>query len=214
MCKVCRNCSVAKRELGKSSAEYGIWFEGHRKDCDVNHYGSSTSMEIEAALILRERSQEMGFRYSTLLSDGDLKSSCRAGIVVSKAGCICVGLGLNPGEAMEWPINATTESYHSTSPELDSISNEITDEFKDLSLTSSTHTSRPGMPQDLTCEMRLSLTHKLSASSSLAEPATSSYIIPDRYHDQVTRDSCQPRLHHQSSVTAASMPDSKETFVS
>ncbi|GFT25530.1 uncharacterized protein TNCV_3174051 [Trichonephila clavipes] len=74
MCKVCRNCSVAKRELGESSAEYDIWFEGHRKDCDVNHYGSSTSMEMEAALILWERSQEMGFRYSTLLSDGDCKT--------------------------------------------------------------------------------------------------------------------------------------------
>ncbi|GFW63108.1 uncharacterized protein TNCV_4454561 [Trichonephila clavipes] len=56
MCKVCRNCSVAKRELGESSAEYDILFEGHRKDCDVNHYGSSTSMEMEAALILWERS--------------------------------------------------------------------------------------------------------------------------------------------------------------
>ncbi|GFV84894.1 uncharacterized protein TNCV_4298761 [Trichonephila clavipes] len=40
MCKVCRNCSVGKRELGESSAEYGIWFEGHRKDCDINHSGS------------------------------------------------------------------------------------------------------------------------------------------------------------------------------
>ncbi|GFW58505.1 uncharacterized protein TNCV_718061 [Trichonephila clavipes] len=49
MCKVCRSCSVAKRELGESSAEYGIWFEGHRKDCDINHSGSSTSMEMEAA---------------------------------------------------------------------------------------------------------------------------------------------------------------------
>ncbi|GFU18251.1 uncharacterized protein TNCV_1389101 [Trichonephila clavipes] len=74
MCKVCRNCSVAKRELGESSAEYDIWFQGHRKDCDVNHYGLSTSMEMEATLILWERSQEMGFRYSTLLSDGDCKT--------------------------------------------------------------------------------------------------------------------------------------------
>ncbi|GFV44009.1 uncharacterized protein TNCV_3571301 [Trichonephila clavipes] len=74
MCKVCRNCSVAKRELGESSAEYDLWFEGHRKNCDVNHYGSSTSMEMEAALIFWERSQEKGFCYSTLLSDGDFKA--------------------------------------------------------------------------------------------------------------------------------------------
>ncbi|GFV73610.1 uncharacterized protein TNCV_1269901 [Trichonephila clavipes] len=74
MCKVCRNCSVAKRELGESSAEYDIWFEGHRKDCDINHSGSSTSMEMEAALIFWERFQEMRFRYSTSLSDGDCKT--------------------------------------------------------------------------------------------------------------------------------------------
>ncbi|GFV25174.1 uncharacterized protein TNCV_1151781 [Trichonephila clavipes] len=59
MYKVWRNCSVAKRELGESSAEYDIWLKGHRKDCDINHSGSSTSMEMEAALILWERSQEM-----------------------------------------------------------------------------------------------------------------------------------------------------------
>ncbi|GFX12721.1 uncharacterized protein TNCV_3436951 [Trichonephila clavipes] len=35
MRKVCRNCTVAKRELGESSAEYGIWSEGHRKDCEL-----------------------------------------------------------------------------------------------------------------------------------------------------------------------------------
>ncbi|GFX36388.1 uncharacterized protein TNCV_4933011 [Trichonephila clavipes] len=74
MYKVWRNCSVAKRELGESSAEYDIWLEGHRKDCDINHSGSSTSMEMEAALIIWERSQEMGFLYSTLLSDGDCKT--------------------------------------------------------------------------------------------------------------------------------------------
>ncbi|GFX71274.1 uncharacterized protein TNCV_3410441 [Trichonephila clavipes] len=73
MCKVCRNCSWAKRELKESSAEYDIWFEGHRKDCDINHSGSST-MEMEAALILWEKSQVMGFHYSTLLSDGDCKT--------------------------------------------------------------------------------------------------------------------------------------------
>ncbi|GFW42771.1 uncharacterized protein TNCV_473611 [Trichonephila clavipes] len=72
--KVCRNCSVAKGELAESSAEYDIWFECHRKDCNINHSGSSTSMEMEAALILWERSQEMGFRYSILLTDGDCKT--------------------------------------------------------------------------------------------------------------------------------------------
>ncbi|GFS87890.1 hypothetical protein TNCV_4084381 [Trichonephila clavipes] len=66
---------VANKELRESSAEYDIWFEGRRKDCDNYHSGSSTSMEMEAALILWERSQEMGFHYSTLLSDGYCKPS-------------------------------------------------------------------------------------------------------------------------------------------
>ncbi|GFV47849.1 uncharacterized protein TNCV_2369431 [Trichonephila clavipes] len=74
MCKVCRICSAAKRELGESSAEYDIWFEGHRKNCDINHSGSSTSMEMEAALIHWKRSQALEFRYSTLLSDRDYKT--------------------------------------------------------------------------------------------------------------------------------------------
>ncbi|GFW97021.1 uncharacterized protein TNCV_4802341 [Trichonephila clavipes] len=74
MCKVCRNCSVAKRELRESSAEYGIWFEDHRKDCDINHSSSSTSRNMEAALILWGRSQALEFRYFILLSDGDCKT--------------------------------------------------------------------------------------------------------------------------------------------
>ncbi|GFX08462.1 uncharacterized protein TNCV_3269511 [Trichonephila clavipes] len=74
MCKVCHNCSVAKRELGESSAEYGISFEGYRKDCNINHSGSSTSKEMEAALILCRSTQALGFRYSTLLSDEDCKN--------------------------------------------------------------------------------------------------------------------------------------------
>ncbi|GFW25453.1 uncharacterized protein TNCV_3721811 [Trichonephila clavipes] len=39
ICKVCRICPVAKREMGDSSADYDIWYEGHRKDCDINHSG-------------------------------------------------------------------------------------------------------------------------------------------------------------------------------
>ncbi|GFT06027.1 uncharacterized protein TNCV_1594611 [Trichonephila clavipes] len=43
----------------------------HRRDCDINHSGSSTSMEMEATLIFWDGSQEMGFRYSTLLFGRD-----------------------------------------------------------------------------------------------------------------------------------------------
>ncbi|GFY16845.1 uncharacterized protein TNCV_4338461 [Trichonephila clavipes] len=74
MSKVCRHCSVAKNKLGHSSAEFSIRYEGHKSECDINHLGSSTSMEMEAALTLWKRSTSLGFRYITVLSDGDCKT--------------------------------------------------------------------------------------------------------------------------------------------
>ncbi|GFV17469.1 uncharacterized protein TNCV_4323351 [Trichonephila clavipes] len=50
-----------------------VW-EGHKSECDINHLGSSTSMEMEAALTLWKRSTTLGFRYITVLSDGDCKT--------------------------------------------------------------------------------------------------------------------------------------------
>ncbi|GFS81453.1 uncharacterized protein TNCV_895971 [Trichonephila clavipes] len=47
--------------------------KGHKSECDINHLGSSTSMEMEAALTLWKRSTSLGFRYITVLSDGDCK---------------------------------------------------------------------------------------------------------------------------------------------
>ncbi|GFV73839.1 uncharacterized protein TNCV_4523681 [Trichonephila clavipes] len=73
MSKVCRHCSVAKNKLGQSSAEFSIWYEGHKSECDINHLGSSTSMEMEAALTLCGKDPHHGFRYITVLSDGDCK---------------------------------------------------------------------------------------------------------------------------------------------
>lgn len=74
MSKVCRHCSQAKREFGESSAEYSIWYSGHESVCEINHTGSSGSMEMEAAMVLWKRSTSLGFRYTTLLSDGDCKT--------------------------------------------------------------------------------------------------------------------------------------------
>ncbi|GFV43873.1 uncharacterized protein TNCV_484971 [Trichonephila clavipes] len=71
MSKVCRHCSVAKNKLGQSSSEFSIWYEGHKSECDINHLGSSTSMEMEAALTLWKRSTSLGFHCITVLSDGD-----------------------------------------------------------------------------------------------------------------------------------------------
>ncbi|GBM36684.1 hypothetical protein AVEN_221953-1 [Araneus ventricosus] len=74
MSKVCRFCSNAANELGKESAEFNIWYEGHRNECGINHTGSSGSMELKAAEILWKRSTSLGFRYTTVLSDGDSKT--------------------------------------------------------------------------------------------------------------------------------------------
>ncbi|GFT46606.1 uncharacterized protein TNCV_3184481 [Trichonephila clavipes] len=72
MSKVC--VVIALYKLGQSSAEFSIWYEGHKSECDINHLGSSTSMEMEAALTLWKRSTSLGFRYITVLSDGDCKT--------------------------------------------------------------------------------------------------------------------------------------------
>ncbi|GFX55969.1 uncharacterized protein TNCV_2164461 [Trichonephila clavipes] len=47
--KYCKECEIAKGELEKNSAEYEIWFNGHKKSSSANHCGSSGSMEVHAA---------------------------------------------------------------------------------------------------------------------------------------------------------------------
>ncbi|GFW76785.1 uncharacterized protein TNCV_58831 [Trichonephila clavipes] len=42
--------------------------------CAINHVGSSCAMEQEAALKLWQKFEDSGFRYTTLLSDGDAKT--------------------------------------------------------------------------------------------------------------------------------------------
>lgn len=74
MSKKCRLCENAKRDLGESSAEFHIWFTGHESQCEINHHGSSNAMELKAAECLWKRSMQLGFRYTTMLSDGDSKT--------------------------------------------------------------------------------------------------------------------------------------------
>lgn len=71
--KFCRNCAMAKHDLGEDSAEFEVWFQGHKLDCDKNYEGSSPGMEVAAAEILWNRSVDYKFRYSTIISDGDSK---------------------------------------------------------------------------------------------------------------------------------------------
>lgn len=72
--KRCTQCEQSKASLGENSPEFDVWFHGHKKVCSINHSGSSGAMEVEAALKIWKRSEEKGFRYTTLLSDGDSKS--------------------------------------------------------------------------------------------------------------------------------------------
>ncbi|GFU25741.1 uncharacterized protein TNCV_5103451 [Trichonephila clavipes] len=74
MSKRCIECEHAKSGLGENSAEFHVWSEGHISSCAINHVGSSCAMEQEAALKLWQRSEDSGFRYTTLLSDGDAKT--------------------------------------------------------------------------------------------------------------------------------------------
>ncbi|GFT48033.1 uncharacterized protein TNCV_4277161 [Trichonephila clavipes] len=67
-------CEQTKFALGEDSAEFRIWYEGHQDVCSASHVGSSGAMEVNAAVKLWERSESIGFRYTTLLFDGDSKS--------------------------------------------------------------------------------------------------------------------------------------------
>ncbi|KAJ4433906.1 hypothetical protein ANN_16219 [Periplaneta americana] len=58
------------------SDEYKMWLVEHKANgqCDENFTGTSGAMEAAIAKILWQRSLQYGFRYTTLLSDGDAKT--------------------------------------------------------------------------------------------------------------------------------------------
>ncbi|GFS47282.1 uncharacterized protein TNCV_4862571 [Trichonephila clavipes] len=74
MSKRCGECEQTKFALEEDSAEFRIWYEGHQDVYSATHVGSSGAMEVNAAVKLWKRSESIGFRYTTLLSDGDSKS--------------------------------------------------------------------------------------------------------------------------------------------
>ncbi|GFU28228.1 uncharacterized protein TNCV_3762741 [Trichonephila clavipes] len=71
MPKRCIECEHAKSGLGENSAEFHVWYESRISLCAINHVGSSCVMEQKVALKLWQRSEDNGFRYTTLLSDAD-----------------------------------------------------------------------------------------------------------------------------------------------
>ncbi|GFX32238.1 hypothetical protein TNCV_2659141 [Trichonephila clavipes] len=88
----------------------------------------------------------------------------------------------HPTKTMISSVISATENYHATSPMIELIPNETTDEPKDLIPPSSNHTSRPGTPQDSTCKRRLALSEELS-QLTLAVKATNTAINNYKAHE-------------------------------
>ncbi|XP_054260040.1 uncharacterized protein LOC128984722 [Macrosteles quadrilineatus] len=72
--KYCRICQRKISELGRNSPQFNEWFAIHKPKCQANFDGSSPAMETEAAAILWKRSENLGFRYISVISDGDSKA--------------------------------------------------------------------------------------------------------------------------------------------
>ena len=70
----CQACSCAKARFGGSdTAKFQAWLRSHN-DCNRNYDGLADGMEVTAAEILWNRSLEKGFRYTTMVSDGDART--------------------------------------------------------------------------------------------------------------------------------------------
>ena len=70
--KICRECQLAKKDLGEDSPEFDIWFGVHQDQCTQT--GSSGSMECSIAKKIWDRSKENNLHYKFMISDGDSKA--------------------------------------------------------------------------------------------------------------------------------------------
>ena len=69
----CHGCATVGDSMDKTSPEYDLWLADH--NCDKNFEGMAGAMDAAIAEILWKRSIERhGFRYVTLLSDGDART--------------------------------------------------------------------------------------------------------------------------------------------
>ena len=67
----CHEC-VAHNNDDKCTEAYKIWWANHQPTCNINHKGSSDSMERQGAIDIFLRSKEKyGLRYTTFVGDGD-----------------------------------------------------------------------------------------------------------------------------------------------
>ena len=68
--KYCVECELVGNKLSGDDREE--WQELHRDNCDINHTGSSGSMEVEAAKVMWTRSMNLlDAQYTSILGDGD-----------------------------------------------------------------------------------------------------------------------------------------------
>lgn len=72
--KFCRICQQKASKLNEDSEEYEEWLLDHWVNCQANFDGSSPAMEVAGAERLWKRSQDIGFRYVSVVSDGDSKT--------------------------------------------------------------------------------------------------------------------------------------------
>ncbi|GFW28420.1 transposable element Tcb2 transposase [Trichonephila clavipes] len=117
MSKRCGECEQTKFALEKDSADFRIWYEGHQDVCSATHVGSSGAMEVNAAVKLWERSESIGFRCTTLLSDGDSKSFLELkerNVYGMDSDVDCCALGSNQGEGLDF--RKCTASGYSKEP--------------------------------------------------------------------------------------------------
>lgn len=66
-------CERKKTEITEESDEFEDWYITHKPFCQANYSGSSPAMETEAAVRMWKRSEDIGFRYTSVISDGDSK---------------------------------------------------------------------------------------------------------------------------------------------
>ncbi|GFU83684.1 uncharacterized protein TNCV_1412221 [Trichonephila clavipes] len=71
--KYCTECTAAV--LSGDSPDFAIWYKGRKSECQINHTGSTSRMEMEAVVILLQRSiKECNVCYTSIWSDGDSKT--------------------------------------------------------------------------------------------------------------------------------------------
>ncbi|XP_069178518.1 uncharacterized protein [Procambarus clarkii] len=70
-CKKCKMLLNRKQQGKVTQTEFDNKMREHVPDCDRNYNGTAKNMEADAAVLMWGRSEELKFRYTTLVSDGD-----------------------------------------------------------------------------------------------------------------------------------------------